>query len=289
MSSSSAAAPPASARNPGTSEACAAARAGVISPAVTPDAPESGVPETPVAKRILLGQPLSSDAMDEHLLPKKMALPIFASDALSSVAYAPQELLMILLTGGLAFLAFSPWIAAAVVVLLSVVVLSYRQLIKAYPSGGGDYEVARKNLGEVPGVVVAAALLVDYVLTVAVSVASGVDNIISALPGLDPARVELAIGFVVVIVLINLRGVREASLVFAIPTYVFIGSVVFMIGTGLVRTALGDPPVASSAEFAVQAESLSQAAVILLVLRAFSSGCSAPTGRRRPEPPALIR
>ena len=95
--------------------------------------------------------------------------------------------------------------------------------------------------------------------------------------------------FVVVIVLINLRGVREASLVFAIPTYVFIGSVVFMIGTGLVRTALGDPPVASSAEFAVQAESLSQAAVILLVLRAFSSGCSAPTGRRRPEPPALIR
>jgi len=249
---------------------------------VTPDAPESGVPETPVAKRILLGQPLSSDAMDEHLLPKKMALPIFASDALSSVAYAPQELLMILLTGGLAFLAFSPWIAAAVV-------LSYRQLIKAYPSGGGDYEVARTNLGEVPGVVVAAALLVDYVLTVAVSVASGVDNIISALPGLDPARVELAIGFVVVIVLINLRGVREASLVFAIPTYVFIGSVVFMIGTGLVRTALGDPPVASSAEFAVQAESLSQAAVILLVLRAFSSGCSALTGRRRPEPPALIR
>ncbi|MEO2131363.1 MAG: APC family permease [Microbacterium sp.] len=245
---------------------------------MTPDAPESGVPETPVAKRILLGQPLSSDAMDEHLLPKKMALPIFASDALSSVAYAPQELLMILLTGGLAFLAFSPWIAAAVVVLLSVVVLSYRQLIKAYPSGGGDYEVARTNLGEVPGVVVAAALLVDYVLTVAVSVASGVDNIISALPGLDPARVELAIGFVVVIVLINLRGVREASLVFAIPTYVFIGSVVFMIGTGLVRTALGDPPVASSAEFAVQAESLSQAAVILLVLRAFSSGCSALTG-----------
>lgn len=256
---------------------------------MTLDAPESGVSETPVAKRILLGQPLSSDAMDEHLLPKKMALPIFASDALSSVAYAPQELLMILLTGGLAFLAFSPWIAAAVVVLLSVVVLSYRQLIKAYPSGGGDYEVARTNLGEVPGVVVAAALLVDYVLTVAVSVASGVDNIISALPGLDPARVELAIGFVVVIVLINLRGVREASLVFAIPTYVFIGSVVFMIGTGLVRTALGDPPVASSAEFAVQAESLSQAAVILLVLRAFSSGCSAPTGRRRPEPPALIR
>ncbi|WP_243728590.1 APC family permease [Microbacterium sp. BK668] len=207
-----------------------------------------------------------------------MALPIFASDALSSVAYAPQELLMILLTGGLAFLAFSPWIAAAVVVLLIVVVVSYRQLIKAYPSGGGDYEVARTNLGEVPGVVVASALLVDYVLTVAVSVSSGVDNIISALPFLAPGRVELAVAFVVLIVIVNLRGVREASLVFAIPTYVFIGSVVVMIAVGLFQTAIGDPPVASSAEFAVQAEDLTQAAVILLVLRAFSSGCSALTG-----------
>ena len=136
------------------------------------------VPDAPSAKRLLLGDPLTSQELDEQLLPKKMALPIFASDALSSVAYAPQELLMILLTGGLAFLAFSPWVAVAVVVVLLVVVISYRQLIKAYPSGGGDYEVASKNLGEVPGVVVAAALLVDYVLTVAVSVASGVDNII---------------------------------------------------------------------------------------------------------------
>src|SRR6188474_1868910 len=216
--------------------------------------------------------------MDDHLLPKKMALPIFASDALSSVAYAPQELLMILLTGGLAFLAFSPWVAAAVIVLLIVVVISYRQLIKAYPSGGGDYEVASKNLGEIPGVIVASALLVDYVLTVAVSVASGVDNIISAVPGLDGGRVELAVGFVIVIVIVNLRGVREASLVFALPTYIFIGSVAFMIVVGLGRTALGDPPVASSAEYAVQGQSLTQAAFILLVLRAFSSGCSALTG-----------
>ena len=153
--------------------------------------------ETPIAKRILIGEPLTSEELEGQLLPKKMALPIFASDALSSVAYAPQELLMILLIGGTAFLAFSPWVAAAVVALLIVVVLSYRQLIKAYPSGGGDYEVARTNLGEKAGVVVAAALLVDYILTVAVSVASGVDNIISALPGLDPWRVELAVGFVV--------------------------------------------------------------------------------------------
>lgn len=245
---------------------------------MTNDSREPGSAESPIAKRILLGDPLSSEAADEHLLPKKMALPIFASDALSSVAYAPQELLMILLTGGLAFLAFSPWIALAVVVLLIVVVISYRQLIKAYPSGGGDYEVARKNLGEVPGVVVASALLVDYVLTVAVSVSSGVDNIISALPFLNGARVELAVAFVILIVIVNLRGVREASLVFAIPTYVFIGSVGVMIAVGLFQTAIGNPPVASSAEYAVQAEDLTQAAVILLVLRAFSSGCSALTG-----------
>ncbi|WP_194398440.1 APC family permease [Microbacterium atlanticum] len=231
-----------------------------------------------MAKRLILGDPLASTDSEEHLLPKKRALPIFASDALSSVAYAPQELLLILLTGGLAFLAFAPWIAAAVVLLLVVVVASYRQLIRAYPSGGGDYEVARTNLGEVPGVIVAAALLVDYVLTVSVSVASGVDNIISALPGLDPFRVELAVGFVILIVLVNLRGVREASTAFAIPTYVFIGSVAVMIVVGLVQTFTGDAPVASSAPYAVQAESVTQAAVILLVLRAFSSGCSALTG-----------
>lgn len=234
--------------------------------------------ERPGPKRWIIGQPLTSQNLDAQLLPKRMALPIFASDALSSVAYAPQELLMILMLGGLSFLAFAPWIAACVVILLIVVVLSYRQLIRAYPSGGGDYEVASKNLGEKAGVVVAAALLVDYVLTVAVSVASGVDNIISALPFLNPGRVWLAVGFVVLIIVINLRGVREASTVFAIPTYVFIASVVIMIATGLIRVLLGDSPVATSAAFTVQAEPLTQAATILLILRAFSSGCSALTG-----------
>ncbi|WP_258130989.1 APC family permease [Microbacterium sp. MYb66] len=251
--------------------------AGVVSPDVSDENRESA-DAPPRAKRILIGEPLTSQQVDDQLLPKRMALPIFASDALSSVAYAPQELVMILLIGGLTFLSFTPLVAIAVVVLLIVVVLSYRQLIKAYPSGGGDYEVASKNLGEIPGVIVAAALLVDYVLTVAVSVASGVDNIISAVPGLDPFRVELAVGFVILIIVVNLRGVREASLVFAIPTYVFIASVGIMIVTGLIRTFLGDAPVASSAEFSVQAESLGQAAVILLILRAFSSGCSALTG-----------
>ena len=122
-----------------------------MSPAVTTESREPR-DEPPIAKRLIIGDPLTSHKLDDQLLPKKMALPIFASDALSSVAYAPQELLMILLTGGLAFLAFTPWVALAVVVVLAVVVISYRQLIKAYPSGGGDYEVASKNLGEIPGV-----------------------------------------------------------------------------------------------------------------------------------------
>jgi amino acid transporter len=150
--------------------------------------------------------------------------------------------------------------------------------VKAYPSGGGDYEVAHKNLGEKAGLVVASALLVDYVMTVAVSVASGVDNIISALPFLSGIRVELAVAFVVLIAAANLRGVREASKAFAIPTYVFIGSILVMIVTALVRTALGDAPVAESAQYAVHAEGLTQAALVLLLLRAFSSGCSALTG-----------
>jgi amino acid transporter len=236
------------------------------------------VNETRSAKRWLIGDPLPSDKLEGQLLPKRLALPIFASDPLSSVAYAPQELLMILLIGGLSFLTLAPWVAAAVVLLLVVVVASYRQLVKAYPSGGGDYEVAHKNLGEKAGLVVASALLVDYVLTVAVSVASGVDNIISAIPQLNPFRVELAVGFVIILMAVNLRGVRESSKAFAIPTYVFVGSVALMIVTGLVRTALGDAPVSESAGFDVKAEQLTQAAMVLLLLRAFSSGCSALTG-----------
>jgi amino acid transporter len=244
---------------------------------VTNEGKEPG-PDSRGPKRLLLGEPLPTEKLEGQLLPKRLALPIFASDALSSVAYAPQELLMILMLGGLAFLSFAPWVAACVVILLLVVVASYRQLIKAYPSGGGDYEVAHRNLGEKAGLVVASALLVDYVLTVAVSVASGVDNIISALPGLHSIRVELAIGFVLLLMAVNLRGVRESSTAFAVPTYLFISSVFVMIVVGLVRTALGDAPVASSAAFTVEGEDLSRAAFILLLLRAFSSGCSALTG-----------
>ena len=229
-------------------------------------------------KRWLIGDPLPSDKLEGQLLPKHLALPIFASDALSSVAYAPQEMLLILLLGGTAFLAFAPWVAAAVVLLLTVVVLSYRQLVKAYPSGGGDYEVARKNIGEVAGLIVASALLVDYVLTVAVSVASGVDNIISAFPILNGIRVEMAIFFIIVLAAVNLRGVSESGKAFALPTYLFIASIAIMIVTALIQALSGNTPVAESAQYSVKPESIAQAAFVLLLLRAFSSGCSALTG-----------
>jgi amino acid transporter len=229
-------------------------------------------------KRWLIGEPLASEKLEGQLLPKHLALPLFASDPLSSVAYAPQELLMILMLGGLSFLSFAPGVALVVVILLIVVVVSFRQLIKAYPSGGGDYEVAHKNLGEKAGLVVASALLVDYVMTVAVSVASGVDNIISAFPALNNVRVELAVFFIVLLAAVNLRGVRESSKAFALPTYIFVGSVFVMVVVALARTALGHPPIAESAGYGVHADQLSQAAFILLLLRAFSSGCSALTG-----------
>ena len=245
----------------------------LVTPEGSPQAPETRSP-----KRWIIGDPLSTERLDGQLLPKHLALPIFASDPLSSVAYAPQELLMILTLGGLAFLSFAPWVAACVVLLLVVVVASYRQLIKAYPSGGGDYEVAHKNLGEKAGLVVASALLVDYVMTVVVSVASGVDNIISALPGLAPFRVEFAVFFVILLAGVNLRGVHESSKAFAIPTYLFIASVLVMVVVGLIRVALGDAPMAESANYEVETQNLAQSAFILLLLRSFASGCSALTG-----------
>ncbi|CAB4890300.1 unannotated protein [freshwater metagenome] len=245
---------------------------------MSPKKKDAAPEEIKSAKNWIIGDPLPTKSLDGELLPKVIALPIFASDALSSVAYAPQEIVIILLIGGLSFLSFAPWIAAAVVLLMVVVVLSYRQLIKAYPSGGGDYEVAHKNLGEKAGVIVASALLVDYVMTVAVSVAAGVDNIISALPFLNPWRVGLAIGFVVILAAMNLRGIRESGKAFAIPTYLFAASVALMIVVGIVRIIMGDAPVAETAGFEVKGEGIAQAAIVLLLLRSFASGCSALTG-----------
>ena len=171
-----------------------------------------------------------SDRLGETALPKRIALPIFASDALSSVTYATQEILLVLTARRhWRTCIVAPWVAGGVVLLFAVVVASYRQVVRAYPSGGGDYEVATKNLGRFAGLVVASALLVDYVLTVAVSVAAGVDNIISAIPDLNPCRVGIALGFVALLAAMNLRGVRESGTAFAIPTYAFIAGVLVLI------------------------------------------------------------
>jgi len=231
-------------------------------------------------KRLVLGRPFRTDRIGHTLLPKRIALPIFASDPLSSVAYATQEILLVLTLGGLAYVYLTPWIAAAVVLLLAVVVLSYRQVVQAYPSGGGSYEVVAKNLGTGAGLVVAAALLVDYVMTVAVSVAAGVDNVISALPDLNPHRVAINMGFIVLLTAMNLRGVRESGRAFAVPTYAFIVGVMLMIAIGLFRALLGDAPQAESAHYGIHAEhmGLNSLAIALLALRSFSSGCTALTG-----------
>ncbi len=235
-----------------------------------------------IAKRLLIGRPVRSDKMGHSLLPKKLALPIFASDALSSVAYATQEILLVLTLAGTSYLFLAPWLAAAVVVLLLTVVASYRQLVVAYPTGGGDYEVATKNIGRPAGVIVASALLVDYVMTVAVSVSSGVDNIISAVPSLDPHRVLMALAFVVILTAVNLRGVREAGTAFALPTYAFAVGVGLMIITGVFRSIVGHPPVAESAHYVLKTEhgygNMTFLALLFFTLRAFSSGCTALTG-----------
>ena len=231
-------------------------------------------------KRLVLGRPFRSDTLGETLLPKWLALPIFASDPLSSVAYATQEILLILSIGGLAYLTLAPWIGLAVAVLLTVVVLSYRQVVRAYPSGGGSYEVASRNLGSSAGLVVAGALMVDYIMTVAVSVASGVDNIISAVPELNDYRIGLNLGFVLLLMAMNLRGIRESGRAFAIPTYLFIGGVVLMIALGLGQAVAGHAPVAESAGYDVRPEQagLTGLALVFLLLRSFSSGCTALTG-----------
>ncbi|MGX9787508.1 APC family permease [Mycobacterium sp. MMS18-G62] len=235
---------------------------------------------TSLVKRLVVGRPFRSDRLGHTLLPKRIALPIFASDPLSSVAYATQEILLILTLGGLTYLYLTPWIAAAVVLLLAVVVLSYRQVVQAYPSGGGSYEVVSQNLGPRAGLVVAAALLVDYVMTVAVSVAAGVDNIISAVPELNSYRVGINIAFIVVLTAMNLRGVRESGRAFSVPTYAFIAGVMLMIALGLFRALVGDAPQAESAHYGIHAEQagLNTLAISLLALRAFSSGCTALTG-----------
>ncbi len=236
---------------------------------------------TDVPKRILIGRALRSDRLGETLLPKRIALPVFASDPLSSVAYAPGEVLLVLSIAGVSAYHFSPWIAVAVVVLMFTVVASYRQNVHAYPSGGGDYEVANTNLGPKAGLTVASALLVDYVLTVAVSISSGIENLGSAVPFVVEHKVLCAVAVILLLTLMNLRGVKESGKLFAIPTYVFVGGVFIMIAWGAFRAlVLGDTMRAPTADYEIKPEhgGLAGFALIFLLLRAFSSGCAALTG-----------
>ncbi|MET8908560.1 APC family permease [Micromonospora sp. NPDC004551] len=235
---------------------------------------------TSLLKRLLVGRPFRSDRLQHTLLPKRIALPVFASDALSSVAYAPDEILLTLSIAGASAFLFSPWIALAVVVVMLTVVASYRQNVHAYPSGGGDYEVATVNLGPRAGLAVASALLVDYVLTVAVSVSSGVANLGSVVPFVATHKVLIAVSAVVLLTAMNLRGLRESGTAFAIPTYGFVIVIGGMLLTGLVRIfILGDDLRAPSAGLEIHAEhSVTGFALIFLLLRTFSSGCAALTG-----------
>ena len=232
-----------------------------------------------VFKRVLVGRAVASSGLEHTLLPKILALPVFSSDALSSVAYATEEILRVLLIASAGTVAMAMPIAIAIGVLLIIVVSSYRQTVKAYPSGGGAYIVSKDNLGVLPGLIAAAALLTDYVLTVSVSVVAGVFAMISALPSLAPYKVELSLGFVLLITLANLRGVKEAGTLFAVPTYAFILSIFALVAVGLGRCVFGGCPVATdlplpSPELAAATGTVG----LFVILHAFSSGSTALTG-----------
>ena len=236
-----------------------------------------------VSKRILLGRKLRSTQLGETLLPKRVALPVFASDALSSVAYAPDEIFIMLSVAGVTAYAWSWKIAILVALVMLTVIASYRQNVHAYPSGGGDYEVATVNLGQNAGITVASALLVDYVLTVAVSISSGVQNAAAALPFIS-GHEALAAGVLVLgLAALNLRGVRESGTLFAIPTYGFMLAILGMCAWGFLRFLTGTLPEAESADLQIMPapgydDAITTVALVFLLARAFSSGCAALTG-----------
>jgi amino acid transporter len=226
-------------------------------------------------RRVIVGRPMATGEMEETLLPKFLALPIFASDPLSSVAYATEAGMVVLLAAGTAALHLILPISIAIAALLAIVAVSYTQTVKAYETSGGAYVVAKDNLGTLPSLVAGAALLTDYVLTVAVSVAAGVLAITSAAPSLAHLKVWLSLGCILVIMLVNLRGVRESGILFALPTYAFLAALYALIGVGLWKIATGDTPHAVN----VHPLAAGTGAVgLFLVLRAFASGASALTG-----------
>ncbi len=225
-------------------------------------------------KRTLLGQPISNERAHEERLIKTLALAVFSSDAMSSVAYATEEILIVLVLAGAGALYLSLPIALAIIALLTILVVSYRQVISAYPTGGGAYIVATDNFGHKLGLVAGSSLLIDYVLTVAVSIASGVAAITSAVPLLYNYRVGIGAAFILLIMLANLRGIRDSGKIFAIPTYSFILSLVLLVGFGFFRHYMGYNFTGSGKIVHPGLEPIG----IFLILRAFSSGCAALTG-----------
>ncbi len=226
-------------------------------------------------KRLLVGEPIPSHLAHHERLSRFTGLAILSSDPLSSVAYATEEILRVLVLAGVGALTLATPVALVIATILAVVVFSYRQTIHAYPSGGGAYIVAKDNLGELPALVAAAALLIDYVLTVAVSIAAGVAAITSAFPQWHINRVEMTLGFVLVLMLGNLRGIRESGRIFSVPTYFFVVSLLALIGVGAWRALSGtvEPVVAVD-----PLESTGQTLTVFLLLTAFSNGCTAMTG-----------
>jgi amino acid transporter len=230
-------------------------------------------------KRLLVGRPLKSQQLHETLLPKWLALPVFCSDPISSVAYATEEIVLVLAFGGAAYLGMTKYVAAAVAVLLVIVVASYRQTCHAYPNGGGAFAVSLDNFGPTAALVAASALLVDYVMTVAVSVVSGVVAITSAAPSLSHHMVLLSAAAVLLLVVANLRGVKESGRAFAVPTYAFIALTFLMFAFAAVKAANGSLPDAStSGQQLHRTVAVGGLATLFLVLRAFASGCTALTG-----------
>jgi amino acid transporter len=229
-------------------------------------------------KRILVGRPLSTDLAHAERIGRLPGLAVFSSDALSSVAYAVEEILIVLAPVGAVALTFSVPVAAAIVVVLFLVVMSYRQVIPAYPHGGGSYSVAKENLGTWPGLVTGAGLMVGYTLTVAVSVAAGVAAVTSAFPVLAPHRVALGILCIALVALANLRGLRESAAVLSVPTYGFIVSLLAVLAVGGFRWATGTLPAAPADPATVLAGAAVPGLTTFLLLRAFTSGCTAMTG-----------
>ncbi len=231
-------------------------------------------------KRAFIGRAVASNRLGETLLPKKIALPVFCSDPISSVAYATEQIVLVLGAAGAAsYLGLAAPIALAVALLLAIVVASYRQTCFAYPSGGGAYIVSKENLGERSALTAAAALLVDYVMTVAVSIVSGVLAITSAFTSLAPHAVALSVGFIVLLAVVNLRGTRESGTAFAFPTYAFVALTFLLLASGLYRALTGGIPAAESATLPLeQTAHVGGILTVLLALRAFASGCTALTG-----------